>query len=367
MEQLRRLAVALVALTFCAAAAAHDEARPRLLTVGGEGEVEVAPDRADVSFAVEASEKNLADAEKIVSAGVARLLKLCESLGVPKSAVRSAQLNVHPQYDSGVVSSRPRIVGYMVSRQVDVDLRDLSKLGKLLQGAVESAANRVSGVAFGSSKKDEHQRAALALAAQDARANAEVLASASLYGGTARFVRDVLPRFGFRGRVIPVPDLARVAALAGERTRVVVLESPTNPMVEVVDIAAVAKAAHDRGLAVFVDNTFATPIVQQPLKLGADLVMHSLSKALGGHSDVIGGALVGSKARIDKAHALLKVLGGCMDPHTAFLVERGLKTVHLRVQPDGANLIGRDPGGRPQRADGLRDGRQPDFSGLFGP
>lgn len=178
MEQLRRLAVALVALTFCAAAAAHDEAQPRLLTVGGEGEVEVAPDRADVSFAVEASEKNLADAEKIVSAGVARLLKLCESLGVPKSAVRSAQLNVHPQYDSGVVSSRPRIVGYLVSRQVDVDLRDLSKLGKLLQGAVESAANRVSGVAFGSSKKDEHQRAALALAAQDARANAEVLASA---------------------------------------------------------------------------------------------------------------------------------------------------------------------------------------------
>lgn len=160
----------------------------------------------------------------------------------------------------------------------------------------------------------------------------EVLASASLYGGTARFVRDILPRFGFRGRVIPVSDLVKVAALAGERTRAVVLESPTNPMVDVVDLAAVASAAHDRGIAVFVDNTFATPVTQQPLKLGADLVMHSLSKALGGHSDVIGGALVGSRARIDKARALLKVLGGCIDPHTAFLVERGLKTVHLRVQ-----------------------------------
>lgn len=167
----------------------------------------------------------------------------------------------------------------------------------------------------------------------------EVLASASLYGGTARFVREVLPRFGFGGRVIPVHDLPNVASLAGERTRLVVLESPTNPMVDIVDLAAVATAAHGRGMAVFVDNTFATPVVQQPLKLGADLVMHSLSKALGGHSDIIGGALVGSKERIDKAHALLKVLGGCIDPHTAFLVERGLKTVHLRVQRQCENAM----------------------------
>ena len=167
----------------------------------------------------------------------------------------------------------------------------------------------------------------------------EVLASASLYGGTARFVRDILPRFGFGGRVVPVPDLAKVASLAGERTRVLVVESPTNPMVEIVDLAAVAAAAHDRGIAVFVDNTFATPVVQRPLKLGADLVMHSLSKALGGHSDIIGGALIGSRARIEKAHALLKVLGGCIDPHTAFLVERGLKTVHLRVQRQCENAM----------------------------
>jgi cystathionine beta-lyase/cystathionine gamma-synthase len=195
----------------------------------------------------------------------------------------------------------------------------------------------------------EEGEAALALASGMAAATTgilsllepgdEVLASASLYGGTARFVRDVLPRFGFRGRVVPVPDLGKVASLAGERTRVLVVESPTNPMVEVVDLAAVAAAAHDRGIAVFVDNTFATPVVQRPLKLGADLVMHSLSKALGGHSDIIGGALIGSRARIEKAHALLKVLGGCIDPHTAFLVERGLKTVHLRVQRQCENAM----------------------------
>ncbi len=179
MEQLRRYACTLVALTlFSAAAAAHEEPRPRLLTASGEGEVEVAPDRADVAFSVEASEKQLADAERIVTEGATRLLKLCDSLGIAKGDVRSAQLSVHPQYDSGVVSNRPRIVGYFVSRRVDVDLRDLSKLGKLLQGAVETAANRVSGVSFGSSRKDEHERAALARAAEDAKANAETLARA---------------------------------------------------------------------------------------------------------------------------------------------------------------------------------------------
>ena len=178
MEQLSRLACALAALTLSAAAAAHDEPKPRLLAVSGEGEVTVAPDRADVSFSAEASEKTLADAEKAVTEATARLLKLCDSLGIPKGQVRSAQLNVNPQYDGGVISSRPRIVGYQVSRQVDVDLRDLAKLGKLLQGAVDTGANRVNGVSFGSTKKDEHQRAALALAAEDAKANAEVLAKA---------------------------------------------------------------------------------------------------------------------------------------------------------------------------------------------
>ena len=112
----------------------------------------------------------------------------------------------------------------------------------------------------------EEGEAALALASGMAAATTgilsmlepgdEVLASASLYGGTARFVRDVLPRFGFRGRVVPVPELVNVASLAGERTRLLVVESPTNPMVEIVDLAAVAAAAHGRGMAVFVDNTF---------------------------------------------------------------------------------------------------------------
>lgn len=171
------VAAALVALT-AGAAGAHEAPRQRVITVAGDGEVKVAPDRADVGLVVEAAEKMLGDAERKVSEGVARLLKLCETLGIPKAQIRSAQLSVQPQYDyeGGVLGNRPRIVGYIVSRQVDVELRELSRLGRLLQGAVETGANRVTGPAFSSSKKDEHQRAALALAAEDARANAQRVA-----------------------------------------------------------------------------------------------------------------------------------------------------------------------------------------------
>jgi cystathionine beta-lyase/cystathionine gamma-synthase len=171
------------------------------------------------------------------------------------------------------------------------------------------------------------------------RAGDEVLASASLYGGTVRLLTDLLPRFGVTARFVGVPDLARVERVAGERSRVLIVESPTNPGLEIVDLAAVCASAHARGLVVIADNTFATPLLQRPLALGADLVMHSLTKALAGHSDVIGGALAGSRARIDAARATMKVLGGCMDPHAAFLVLRGVKTLHLRVERQCDNAL----------------------------
>ena len=171
------------------------------------------------------------------------------------------------------------------------------------------------------------------------KAGEEVLASAALYGGTTRFVRDVLPALGIEGRLVPPTELTAVGRLATARTRAVVIESPTNPSLEVVDIRTVAAAAHDAGLTLVVDNTFATPALQRPLALGADVVMHSLTKALGGHSDLLGGVLVGPRDRMEKARALLKVLGGCMDPLPAFLAVRGIKTLHLRVQRQCDNAL----------------------------
>jgi cystathionine beta-lyase/cystathionine gamma-synthase len=181
------------------------------------------------------------------------------------------------------------------------------------------------------------------------RAGDEVLASASLYGGTVRLLTDLLPRFGVAARFVPIGDLGRVDRLAGERSRVLIVESPTNPTLDVVDLAAVCASAHARGLVVIVDNTFATPFLQRPLALGADLVMHSLTKALAGHSDLVGGALAGPKTTIDAARVTMKILGGCLDPHAAFLVSRGLKTLHLRVprQCENALLLARRLEGHP--------------------
>jgi len=171
------------------------------------------------------------------------------------------------------------------------------------------------------------------------KAGEEVLASASLYGGTTRLVREILPSLGISSRIVPPAELKQLGSLAGPRTRAVVVESPTNPSLDVVDLAAVSAIAHDHGVAVMVDNTFATPVLQRPICLGADLVMHSLTKALSGHSDIIGGALVGSRERIEKARSLMRVLGACLDPHSAFLALRGLKTLHLRVHRQSENAL----------------------------
>ena len=216
---------------------------------------------------------------------------------------------------------------FLYTRYANPTVRDLEEALAAVEGA-EAALALSSGMAAMTT-------AVMSLV----RAGDEVLASAALYGGTVRLLTDLLPRFGVEARFLSAADLARLEQVAGERSRVLILESPTNPTLEVVDLRAVCASAHARGLAVVVDNTFATPVLQQPLALGADLVMHSLTKALAGHSDVIGGALAGDRARIEAARATMKILGGCMDPHPAFLVRRGLKTLHLRVERQCENAM----------------------------
>ena len=226
---------------------------------------------------------------------------------------------------------------YLYTRYANPTLRELEETLASLEGG-EAALVLASGMAAMST-------AILSMA----EAGDEVLASASLYGGTTRLVRDVLPALGVSSRLVPPEELPRIGALAGPKARVVVVETPTNPTLSIVDLRAVAEAAHERGLVVVVDNTFATPLLQRPLALGADIVMHSLTKALSGHSDIVGGALVGPRDRIERARSMMKVLGGCMDPHPAFLALRGLKTLHLRVarQCENALALARHLEGRP--------------------
>lgn len=168
----------------------------------------------------------------------------------------------------------------------------------------------------------------------------KVLAYADVYGGTFRLMKRVFETFG----IIPVftedNSPAAFARLMDRQTKLVWLESPTNPLLRVLDIAAIAKVAHDGGALVCVDNTFATPVLQLPIRLGADYVLHSTTKYIGGHSDVVGGAIImRDQALQEKIAFLQNSLGGVPGPFDCFLQQRGLKTLAVRMERHCANAM----------------------------
>ena len=167
-----------------------------------------------------------------------------------------------------------------------------------------------------------------------------VIASDDVYGGTFRLFHRVLERVGLRFTFVDATCIDNVAGAIEERTRLVWLESPTNPLMKLVDIAAVARLAHERGILVAVDNTFASPYCQRPLELGADVVHYSTTKYLGGHSDVVGGALVTSNDDLwQQLKFLQNAVGGVPGPFDSWLVLRGLKTLAVRMRQHSANAL----------------------------
>jgi cystathionine beta-lyase/cystathionine gamma-synthase len=159
----------------------------------------------------------------------------------------------------------------------------------------------------------------------------EVLCASSIYGGTLQVLTTFLAKFGITTRFVSLADLVNVDTFIGPATKVMWFESPTNPTLRCVDIASVAAACKAKGVISIVDNTFASPINQQPLALGADLVMHSATKFLNGHSDVTAGALVGSAEMIERLHPARKLLGGVLEPASAYALGRGIKTLAVRI------------------------------------
>lgn len=159
------------------------------------------------------------------------------------------------------------------------------------------------------------------------------------YGGTFRLFDTVWSRWGVSAEPVPLTDLAAVAAaVVPGRTRLVWAETPTNPLLRVADIAGLAAVAHDAGALLAVDNTFASPYLQRPLSLGADVVVHSTTKYLGGHSDVVGGALVTSSVDLGEQLARAQnARGGVAGPFDSWLVLRGLKTLAVRMERHCAN------------------------------
>lgn len=160
-----------------------------------------------------------------------------------------------------------------------------------------------------------------------------IVAGSDIYGGTYRLLHKITNRSGIRTTLAPSTDLDRLAAAITPQTKLLWIESPGNPLMSITDIAACARLAHERGILLGVDNTLASPALTRPLELGADIVMHSATKYLGGHSDVLGGALVvKDKALYDRLYFVQNATGAVMGPLESFLCSRGLKTLELRVR-----------------------------------
>lgn len=196
-----------------------------------------------------------------------------------------------------------------------------------LERSLASIENGNFGLAFGSG-----------LAAIDAvlklfKAGDEIISTNDLYGGSYRLFMKIFEKFGIKFHLVNMENAKEVETYINQNTRLIWVETPTNPMMNIIDIEAMSGIAKKHNLLLAVDNTFATPYLQQPLELGADIVMHSATKYLGGHSDVVmGGLVVKDEGLAERLYFIQKSSGAICGPQDSFLVLRGIKTLHLRMQ-----------------------------------
>ncbi len=166
-----------------------------------------------------------------------------------------------------------------------------------------------------------------------------LVCASDVYGGTRNLLEGIVRRMGIETTWTAVDDPAAFRRALRPNTKGLFVETPTNPTLRIADLAAIVAVGRDASVPVFVDNTFATPILQRPFDFGAAAVVHSATKALAGHDDVTAGIIAGSKALTDRCRETMKWLGGCLDPHAAWLLERGLKTLGLRIARQSDNAL----------------------------
>ena len=161
----------------------------------------------------------------------------------------------------------------------------------------------------------------------------EVISTNDLYGGSYRIFKTIFEKYGIHFHFVDMVDVQNISNKINDKTKLIWIETPTNPMMNIIDVKSIVEIAKNSGIKVAVDNTFATPYLQRPLELGADIVMHSVTKYLGGHSDVVMGALVTNDESIaEEMYRIQNSSGAVCGPMDSFLVLRGIKTLHLRVQ-----------------------------------
>jgi cystathionine beta-lyase/cystathionine gamma-synthase len=166
-----------------------------------------------------------------------------------------------------------------------------------------------------------------------------IVAQRDIYGGAGKFFAQWLPKLGVETTFVDTTEYEQHARSIRPNTKLLYLESPTNPTVRIVDLAKAVAIAKKHSLITMIDSTFATPINQRPVEFGIDLVMHSGTKYFGGHSDLIAGVIAGRKDLIEKIHETRTTIGGVMDPHAAWLLLRGIKTLAVRVQRQNENAL----------------------------
>lgn len=201
-----------------------------------------------------------------------------------------------------------------------------------LEDSLASIENGARGLAFGSGL------AAIDCVLKLLNPGDEVIAVDDLYGGSYRMFTRLFEKYQLKFTFIGFDNVEQLENVITDKTKLIWLETPTNPLMKLVDIKMVADTVKGKDILVAVDNTFATPYIQKPLDLGADIVMHSATKYLGGHSDVIAGALIAKDAELgEKLHFIQFASGGILGPHDSYLVLRGIKTLALRMQRHSDN------------------------------
>ena len=233
----------------------------------------------------------------------------------------------YPDVEAWLDVALGRQPGHIYSRNTNPTVHAFEEKVRLLEGA-EAATSFASGMAAISNTL-------FTLLSPGDR----VVSVKDTYGGTNKIFTEFLPRFQVRVTLCDTTDHEQIEAAIAGGCQVVYLETPTNPTLKVIDIARLAEAGHNAGAVVVADNTFATPINQSPLALGADLVLHSATKFLGGHADALGGVVCGDPERIGQIYHYREITGAALDPMAAYLLIRGLKTLHLRIRQQNESAL----------------------------
>ena len=239
---------------------------------------------------------------------------------------------VHPDSATGAIMTPIYQTSTYVQDEIGVHKGfEYSRTGNPTRSALENSIAAIEngkyGACFGSGL------AAIDCVVKMLSPGDEVISTNDLYGGSYRIFKTIFEKYGIKFHFVNMLDIENISSAINEKTKLIWVETPTNPMMNIIDIKAVSDLAKQNNICVGVDNTFATPYLQRPLELGADIVMHSVTKYLGGHSDVVMGALVTSNDDIaEEIYRIQSSSGAVCGPMDSFLVLRGIKTLHLRIQ-----------------------------------